>query len=331
MRRGYLGLERAIPVRRRRRRLLWRVVLVLATVAVLGVMGISVYVGWNLSHLERRPVDRNPSEYGLAYESVEFTSTDGVTLRGWFMSADSSNTIVFVHGFRSNRLAPSLPALELARSFVENGFNVLMFDLRNSGESDGDVTTLGYHEVKDVYGAVTWLREERFAFAEQIGLIGFSMGATTSIMAAANEPAIKAVVADSPFSDLRTYLKSNMPFWTGLPNIPFTWTIMAVLPPLIGLDVEAVSPRAVMPHLEQPVLLIHSDGDEAIPVIESEILAEAGRPDRTSLWVVPSTMHVGARQADPVVYDARVIEFFRDAMGVPSNGTGAASTAETSF
>lgn len=56
---------------------------------------------------------------------------------------------------------PSVPALEVARSLVTSGFNVLMFDLRNSGESDGDVTTLGYHEVKDIYGAVQWLKHER--------------------------------------------------------------------------------------------------------------------------------------------------------------------------
>lgn len=317
-----------VYVGRRRRGGLWRWLGVLVLLLVIGVVGVSVYVGWNLSHAERRPIDRFPSELGLTYESIEFLSTDGITLRGWFLpaagsdesvsesSAGSPQTIIFAHGFRSNRLQPSLPALELARSLVNNGFNVLMFDFRNSGESDGHVTTLGYHEVKDIYGAVQWLQRERAAQAQQLGLIGFSMGAVTAIMAAANEPAIGAVVADSPFSDLRWYLRSNMPFWTGLPNVPFTWTIMSILPPLIDMDIDAVSPVSVMANLPQPVLLIHTDRDDAIPVIESGILAGAGRPDRTEMWVVSSTKHVGAREVNPAVYDARVVRFFRDALGV---------------
>lgn len=336
---------------RRRRGGLWRWLAVLVLLLVVGVVGVSVYVGWSLSHPEPRPVDRTPAELGLAFDTVEFPATDGVVLRGWFLPgavpeaagegldnepaaetaaaadthpaggvAPGAGTIIFAHGFRSNRLHPSVPTLELAHALVSEGFNVLMFDFRNHGESGGNVTTLGYHEVKDVLGAVQWLRQERPAQAERIGIIGFSMGAVTSIIAASQEPAIGAVVADSPFSDLRSYLQVNMPFWTGLPNVPFTWTIIALLPPLIDLAVDQVSPVAVMPDIPQPILLIHTDGDTAVPVEESRRLAAAGNPDRTELWIVPGDRHVGARSADPAAYDQRIIEFFRESLGfVPSN------------
>ncbi len=304
-------------VHRRRSNPLWKVLAALLVVAVIACAGVSVYVGWSLSHAAKRPVDQNPAQVGLAYEPVEFAATDGVRLSAWFIpSGDSSSTIIVAHGYRSNRLSPSLPALELARSLVEGGFNVLMFDFRNSGESDGDVTTLGYHEVKDVYGAVEWLAAQRPERAEHIGLIGFSMGAATSILASANEPRIEAVIADSPFSDLRSYLSVNMPVWTGLPNFPFTWLIITLLPPLIGVDTDAVSPIAVVGSLPQPLLLIHTDGDGAIPSDESRRLFAAARPGRAELWIVPgSTQHVGARRVDPAAYDARVIGFFREAFG----------------
>lgn len=306
---------------RRRRGGLWRWAAALVLLLVLGVVGVSVYVGWNLSHADPKPVDRTPAELGLAFEAVEFAAPDGIVLRGWFLpgagqEGPEAATIIFAHGFRGNRLEPGVPALELARSFVSAGFNVLMFDFRNHGESGGSVTTLGYHEVKDVFGAVQWLRRERPAQAQRIGIIGFSMGAVTSIMAASQEPAIGAVVADSPFSDLRSYLQVNMPVWTGLPNVPFTWTIMALLPPLIDLDVDQVSPVAVILGMPQPVLLIHTDGDTAIPADESRRLAAAGRPGRTELWIVRSDRHVGARSADPAAYDQRVIEFFRESLGI---------------
>jgi len=288
----------------------------LVLLAAVAVLGISVYVGWSLTHAERRPVDRTPAELGLAYESVEFPSTDGITLRGWFLpAADSPRTIILAHGIHSNRLSPSLPALEVARSLVAGGFNVLMFDFRNSGESDGDVTTLGYREVNDLRGAVAWLKRERAERAGRIGVMGFSLGAVTAILAAAGEPAIEAVVADSGFSDLRSYLAANMPVWTGLPDVPFTWTILAVMPPLLDVDVDAVSPVAVMPRLEQPVLIIHADGDDVIPASEGEKLLAAGRPGRVELWVAPGTKHLGARRSDPAAYDARVIRFFLEAIG----------------
>src|SRR5690606_32796913 len=178
-------------------------------------------------------------------------------------------TIIFAHGFRGNRLEPGVPALALARSFVSARFNVLMFDFRNHGESGGSVTTLGYHDVKDVFGAVQWLRRDRPAQAQRICMMGFSTGAVTSIMAASHEPAIGAAVADSPFSDLRSYLQVNLPVWTGLPIVPFTWTIMALLPPLIDLDVDQVSPVADIPGMPQPVLLILTVGGKAHPAVRT--------------------------------------------------------------
>lgn len=293
-----------------------RIVAAILAVAAVAVVGISVFVGWQLSHWPKKALEGDPSQLGLSYEDVEFLSVeDEVRLRGWFLPAtsvgDLDTTIVIAHGFRGNRLESGVPALELAASIVDAGMNVLMFDFRNSGESDGTVTTLGFHEVKDILGAVAWLKEERPEASRSIGLIGYSMGAVTSALAAAREPQVGAVVLDSPFSDLAPYLRENMPVWTGLPNVPFTWTIMALLPPLIGLDMDVVSPLQVMPQLAQDVLLIHTDGDDAIPVSNSEQLAAAGHPDRTELWVVPGPKHIGARSVNPEAYDRRVIEFFQ--------------------
>lgn len=305
--------QRVLVAGRRKKSRLLRVVVSLAVLAVVAVGGISLFVGWKLTHPSRAPVDADPGQSGLSYDEIKFPNADGdVTLKGWFLPADGSNkTVILAHGYASNRLQPSLPALELARSLVNEGFNVLMFDFRNSGESGGEVTTLGYHEVKDLLGAVYWLRSERPDAAGGIGVIGSSMGAVTAILAAAQQPAIAAVVLDSPFADLRTYLKDNMTVWTGLPDVPFTWTIMTIMPPLLGLDLDAVSPISVIPHIRQPVLLIHTDRDNLIPAGNSEALAAAGRPDRTELWLVPGERHVGARQVDPETYDQKLADFFR--------------------
>ena len=72
------------------------------------------------------------------------------------------------------------------------------------------------------------------------------------------------MVADGPFNDLRSYLQVNMPVWTGLPNVPFTWTIMALLPAAHRPDVDQVSPVAVIPACRSRYCS-STDGDTAIP------------------------------------------------------------------
>lgn len=312
--------RRLLRAQTRRRGRWWRLLAAIVAIAVLGVTGVSVYVGWSLSHADRKPLDTDPSAYNLAYEAVEFLSAeDDITLRGWFLPAPlSEKTVILAHGFRDNRLESGVPMLGLAESLVKSGFNVLMFDFRNSGESDGTVTTLGYHEAKDIVGAVAYLKQQRPDAGRHIGLVGYSMGAVTAVIAAAGEPAIEAVVLDSPFADLRSYLQENMPVWTGLPDFPFTWAIMTILPPLIDLDIGAVSPLAEMPKLHQPVLLIHTDDDDKIPSINSRQLADAGDTARVELWLVPGQKHIGARQAAPAAYDQRLSDFLHQHVGDPA-------------
>ena len=71
--------------RRRRRGGSRRWLAALVLLLVFGVVGVSVYVGWSLSHAEPKPVDRTPAELGLTYDTVEFPATDGVVVRGWFL------------------------------------------------------------------------------------------------------------------------------------------------------------------------------------------------------------------------------------------------------
>jgi len=69
-------------------------------------------------------------------------------------------------------------------------------------------------------GAVDYVKSKP-ELNQEIVLMGFSMGASTSILAAAREPAVSAVIADSPFADLKNYLNDKLSVWTELPSFPF--------------------------------------------------------------------------------------------------------------
>ncbi|MFC0213152.1 alpha/beta hydrolase [Paenibacillus chartarius] len=283
----------------------------LGVAAAVGTAAYSAAVGWKLTHPVRKPVTASPSDMDLSYSCVRFPSRGGEeTLDGWWIPAAAGTkpkaTVIFSHGYAGNRLEEGLPALALAAALVKADCNVLMYDFRNSGQSTGTLTSVGYHEHKDVLGAVDWALQQG---ADRIVLLGFSMGATSSLLAAAKEPAVAAVIADSPFSHLTRYLRRNLPVWTRLPNFPFTPLILTILPLLTGTKPDEVDAEAAVERIyPRPVLFVHSERDGAIPSSNSAELA-ARHPDRFELWLTDDGTHVGSYRADPDAYTKRILAF----------------------
>lgn len=277
---------------------------------------VSIYVGWNLTHPEKKEVNDSPANYQLEYRDIELESQiDGTLLSGWQIEAkEPQGVIIFSHGYGMNRLQEELPALHLAKQLVEAGFHVFLFDYRNSGRSLGGLTSIGYFEQADL---ITFADYAKQNYPElPIGVIGFSMGAATAILAAEHDSTIKAVVADSSFANLKEYLQDNLPYWSGLPQFPFTSVILTVMPWLTGIDVEQVSPRDAIRNSSIPHLLIHGQADLAIPYEQSEELAQYAERDNVSLWLVPDAGHVGAYAQSPDEYAQKVIQFFNEELSI---------------
>jgi pimeloyl-ACP methyl ester carboxylesterase len=284
----------------------------IVVLALAAAAGYAVLVGWKLTHPRRKALTASPSDYGLAYRDIRFPSRGGdEELQGWHLPADvsaehSRGTVIFSHGYAGNRLETGLPALALACSLVAAGYDVVMYDFRNSGQSSGALTSVGYYEQYDVLGAVDWVRAQG---AAKLFLLGFSMGATSSLLAAAAEPAVAAVIVDSPFSHLPRYLQRNLSVWTHLPRFPFTPLILAILPRLTGTKPEAVDAEAAVERIyPRPILFVHSAHDAAIPAANSMELA-ARHPDRFELLLTEDGTHVGSYRFDPDGYTARVLAF----------------------
>jgi fermentation-respiration switch protein FrsA (DUF1100 family) len=294
------------------------VIVAIVIVGFLGVCGLSLYVGWKLLHPPRKEVDRKPEEFGIArYEEISFPSREkAVRLCGWYLSAaangcrENGTTLIFAHGYGQNRLEPHLPALSLAASLLREGYDVLLFDFRNAGMSGGKFTTVGYLEQRDLLGAIDYAASRRPG--QRIGLIGFSMGAVTSLLAAAQDERVQTVVADSPFYSLDEYLKENLPVWTGLPRFPFNALIMTLVPLLLRADPRDVSPcRAVKQIGERPILLIHGTGDQTVPCEESQRLVQHALHPGSALWLVPGAGHVRSYAQRPEEYTEKVLAFLR--------------------
>jgi pimeloyl-ACP methyl ester carboxylesterase len=229
-------------------------------------------------------------------------------LKGWFIpSPENKQTIIFAHGYGENRLHDEVPLLQLAQILVNRGFNVLMFDFRNSGESEGNLTSGGQYEVQDLLGAVDFIKT-RPDINQKITLFGFSMGASISIIAGAREPAVSGVIADSPFADLNRYLSNRLSNWTNLPNVPFNRTVLAVTPLLTGVNVKEVSPLKEIKKLgNRPLLIIQGEADEDVSKINGELLKR--EYPSAQLLKIPGATHVKSFQTDNKDYLTEVFRF----------------------
>ncbi|MDF2724325.1 MAG: BAAT/acyl-CoA thioester hydrolase C-terminal domain protein [Paenibacillus sp.] len=278
--------------------------------AAASVAAISLFVVWKLMHPKRKPLNRTPEFEHMAYEEIMFWSRDqAVQLHGWFLpaAAKPKMTIIFAHGYRDNRLIKHVYTLHLAKALVKQGYNAILFDFRNCGESGGTLTTIGLDEQQDVLGAIDWCKRHT---KQPIGLIGYSMGAATSLLAAAQSDDVAGVIADSPFSDLNRYLLDNLSVWSKLPKYPFSPLMVLAIRFIMRKNPQLVKPIASLQRIyPRPVLFIHGDRDSAIPYSNSAAMYRR-HSDAFSLWQVAGASHIGSYRLYPQEYTDRVIDFF---------------------
>ncbi len=276
---------------------------VLISLVLLVLVALPLAVGLILTHPPRHAPAVTPRSVGLAYVAVGFPSrTDHVPISGWWIPASGSGgrTAILAPGYGQNRLIGDI-GLPLAVELHGLGWNVLMFDFRASGLSGGSICSIGQYEVRDLLGAADFARQ-RVGTGGPLVVLGYSMGATVALMAAERDPAISGVLADSPFASLVPYLQQSMRQWTHLPNVPFNWIILRVVPLITGLQPQRVDPLADMAALgKRPVLLIAGTADRLVPDSNARQLAAAGGPG-TSLWLVEGAGHIGAWQTAPQAY-----------------------------
>ena len=161
-------------------------------------------------------------------------------------------------------------------------------------------------------GAYDFLVEERGASAGEVGLLGYSMGGVTSILAAVEEPGIAAIVADSPFAAATDLIvqeasrKTPFPGWLIPAFIPVT-SLMANA--VYGIDIGALNAEKAVVELNYPLLIIHGEEDERVPIDHGERVAAAA-PEGTIFWSTDAPGHVESFAEYPDEYFRQVNEYF---------------------
>jgi fermentation-respiration switch protein FrsA (DUF1100 family) len=256
-----------------------------------------------------------PWEFQADYEEVDLVTADGISFGAWFFrQPGAAQTVIISGGHKGQRQN----VLQIAVALWRKGFNVLVYSYRGMPGSDRAPVTMGIKEVQELQATIAFAR--RRIKEARIGLLGYSMGAVVSMLGAAGEPGIEALVLDSPFSDLRQLLNETVRRVAWLPGQPFVAVASAWLRWRAGCSVRDCSPIAVLGALEpRPLFFIHGGADVITPVHHSRRLYDAYRGPR-EIWIVQGAPHTGAYFADRSLYVERVAGFFARQLGLNRSG-----------
>ena len=243
-------------------------------------------------------------EMGHPLTQVAFTTSDNLTLSGWYLKPQNGVTIIVQHGWK----ATSQTMVAIGLMLHRHGYGVLLFDFRGHGNSQDAQVTLGLTEVNDTNAAVAFLLAQ--PETKKIGLVGISMGAATGILAAAENKHIQAIVAEASFAELKDEVGIGIERQTPLPGWPLDELFVLLAQRQTGRNLQSVAPiRAIGKISPRQVLLLQGGKDKSVLSDSGEkLFAAAGEPKE--IWRDPLPAHGLFFKTMPEAYEQHVIAFF---------------------
>jgi pimeloyl-ACP methyl ester carboxylesterase len=281
---------------RRRRVLRWIAFLIVALVIVLYV---AMPIGFGVSIV--LPYKESVGTPPAGFETITLMTDDQLTLAGWYKPPSNGAVIILIHGAGGSREGMRPYAEMLTR----HGYGVLALDLRGHGASEGRTNRFGWHGIRDVGAAVTFLqaRDE----VKAIGGLGSSLGGEVLLGAASTYPAIKAIAADGATArslDELTALPSERPLYRN-----FTARVMYAAVQILSGETPPEPLLDSMIAAPSTSYLLIAGGDNEMEVAFNELFTQSV-DERANLWVASRAPHTGAFGLYPDEYQQRVIAFF---------------------
>jgi hypothetical protein len=248
-----------------------------------------------------------PADLGAPYEDVEFTTSDGLRLDGWYIRSRNGAAVIAFPG----RAA----AQKRAKMLADQGYGVLLFDRRGEGESDGDPNILGWHGERDIHAAVRFLQSQPDVDPEKIGGIGLSVGGEMMMGAAAETPALKAIVTEGGSG---RSVRDDYANGDAGPDILVGRAFFTAAAALWTSDLPPTPLKTTAGKLTAPVFYVYGENGQTEEKPANEGFYEATPGDK-EIWEVPGSRHMGGIDAQPDEYERRIVGFL-DRTLQPSEG-----------
>ena len=288
------------------------IIVALIIIAAIVLLAFSYWRARELVKPLRKPLDYLPEDVGLPVEDVRLRGPRG-TLAAWFVPPLNGCTLICCHGINDNR---GQWVRQVARLRERSGYGALMLDFAGHGMSEGSKVTYGPREADDVAAALEYLRTREEVDINRVGIMGYSLGAITSVLAAVHLPELACVVIESGFTDLYDDISTLFTRYTGLPSFPFAALIVFMGQVLSGVKLHKIRPAHIIGQLSPRAVLIISDLKDAIanePEDGNRLYANAREP--RELWQVAEAGHVQAFEVFPDEWTDRVCMFLDTHLG----------------
>lgn len=233
------------------------------------------------------------------------TNKDGYQLRALESSnSDSHQWIIVVHGY----LSEAENMVSYANEFIQNGYRVLLPDLRGHGKSDGDAIGMGAWDSDDVIEWIHYILEKDPQ--AEIALFGVSMGASTVLMASGKDipKEVVAVVEDCGYTSAWDQFAYQLDDLFSLPSFPVINVANIVNQIRAGYDLRDADALQAAKQSDTPTLFIHGDADDFVPTDMVYDLYDAAACEK-QLLIIEGAGHAKSRLVNPELYWTTVLDF----------------------
>ncbi|MEE8497254.1 MAG: alpha/beta fold hydrolase [Acidimicrobiia bacterium] len=238
----------------------------------------------------QRPQPHTPADLGLPEVPITLQSVNGTDLHGWFIPAGgTAPAVVVLHGWGANAslMLPLAPHLHRA------GLHALFLDARNHGRSEHDDFVSMPRFAEDLDVAIDWLHA--LDDVSDIGVIGHSVGAGAALLVGSRRNDLGAIVSVSAFAHPGEIMASAPPM-SRMPARVRTG-VFRTMERTIGARFNDIAPRSTVARVKAPLILVHGDADEVVPISNLHELAERAPKART--LIVPGANHASLEEFEP--------------------------------
>lgn len=226
---------------------------------ILGLLLLNVLMYFQQPHMIFYPMpglEQTPEDWGFKYKNVNFKTEDDIQLHGWYIPhPQSERVLLFFHGNAGN-ISHRQASIEI---FHRLGLNILIFDYRGYGQSQGKPSEQGFYQ--DAAAAWKFLTEEEDFAPEQIIIFGRSLGGTVAARLAADVQA-HGLILESTLSSAHDFAKQ----------------VFKVLARLVFIRYDFNTVEYIR-HVNAPVLVLHSPDDEIMPFnLGEKVFESANQP-----------------------------------------------------
>lgn len=307
--------------------------IIVGLIIVAGIIGTCYFTGISVFNSSMQMVDNQSTsiENAKAYfkkidfdlvefeskytvETVQIKSTlDGHIIPANYITVDgdkNADTIIMVHGLGGSRWT-NYP---IANMFLENGYNVISYDQRSSGENIAQYTTYGYLESHDLEDYTTYLKDS-IGDSKKIGVWGTSFGGATVGIYLGSDQANQNVdfaILDCPMSNMNYMLSTEMDKMDiGIP-VDFMMSMGNIATKMkLGFSYKDANVCNYISKTNIPVLVINSKADEITPYFMGEDIYNSVPHENKKIFTVEDSAHVEIFFDHPDEYGSNIIKFIK--------------------